>query len=682
MKRYLCNCYALIAAAVLLMVAACRKSEDYRFSTPLAIDARIIRLGAAADTTRFIVYADGDWKLELTEEAPWLRLQTTNGHGKSDALVEVTDNSGQLPRAAKLVVKGGGKSDTIILQQKGLTPALAITDETAQTIANGGTYKSGINTNVPLDLMTVGYGYDATGPVNWVSGLQVKDGYLFFKVDTNQLPVARTVMLRLSYLDALGTTTKDSLLIRQQPGMSYEGAVQKDFAYVKQALANGVVNENIFVEGIVVSDKGHPNMAQNLNKSTDKHSLDKTENSIAVYVQSLDGSSGLYFKTKTPGDNIFNFNDRVKIWLKGVTVQQWQNPSRTVLSGIEVIHIMKKDVGTGVLQPKEKYISALTDNDLYTYIKLKDVEISVPSGAFTNINEGYVARMDCYPTHIRDIQGSSMNLLTNLDVLYRRDGKRVPQGSGSITGILVHEEYDRYGGDIGRYSIRHLKREDIALNEERNNGFSNVLVEWSRFKTEYAATPTESQHPLTPDVGSGRIYQSGKKYLDFTANGITPTTDYNGLLQEPTTNKGAVSNGGWGCKGWWNATTNTGESWIIEVSTTGISAPVSVQIEGNSDIGGPRNFVAEWSVNNTTWNSLGNFTFQDVANWSNTLLTQVAGQKVLNFQLPQAASGQDKLYVRLRVANKNAGTTNAATGGTISATATCRLSHVSVKYNK
>ncbi|QJB33476.1 BACON domain-containing protein [Chitinophaga oryzae] len=682
MKKYLFNYYTLIAAGILLMVAACRKTEDYRFSTPLAIDARIIRLGAAADTTRFIVYADGDWNLELAAETPWLQLQTTSGHGKSDALVEVTDNSGQLPRAAKLVVKGGGKSDTIVLQQKGLTPALAIMDETAQTIANGGTYKSVINTNVPLDLMTVGYGYDSTGTVNWLSGLQVKDGYLFFKVDTNQLPVARTVMLRLSYLDALGTTTKDSIVIKQQPGMSYEGAVQKDFAYVKQSLANGLVSENIFVEGIVISDKGHPNMAQNLNKPTDKHSLDKTENSIAVYVQSVDGSSGLYFKTKTAGDNIFNFNDRVKIWLKGVTVQQLQNPSRTIVSGIDVHHIMKKDAGTGLLQPREKYMSALTDNDLYTYVKLKDVEISVPSGAFTNINEGYAARMDCYPLNIRDIQGSSMYMLTNLDVLYRRDGRRVPQGSGTVAGIVVHETYDRYGGNIGKYAIRHLKREDIALNEDRANGFSQVLVEWSRFKTEYAATPTETQNPLTPDAGSGRIYQSGKKYLDFTSSGITPTTDYNGLLQEPTTNKGAVSNGGWGCKGWWNAATNAGESWMIEVSTKGISSPLSLQVEGNSDIGGPRNFVAEWSADNAAWNGLGNFTFQDVANWSNTLLTQVAGQKVLNFQLPQAASGQDKLYIRLRVANKTAGTTNAATGGSITATATCRLSHVSLKYNK
>ncbi len=674
--------YLYIIACLLLGIIACRKSEDYKFSTPLAIDSRIVRVDALADTTRIIVYADGDWKMEPVSETPWLQLQTNSGRGKGEVLVQVKDNSGQLPRAAKLVVRGGGKSDTIVLQQKGIVPLLTLTDKTAQTISNGGTYKTAINTNIPLNLMTVACSYDSTGSANWISELQIKDGYLFFKTDTNQLSVMRSMVLRLSYLDALGTTTRDTLLIQQKPGMSFEGAVQKDFAYVKQALNNGIINENIYVEGIVVSDKGHPNIAQNLNNPANKHVLDKTENSIAVYVQSLDGSSGLYFRTKTPGDNIFNFNDRVKIWLKGTSVQQLQNPARTIISNLDVLHIMKKEVGISSLQPKEKYMADLTDNDLYTYTKLKDVEISIPNGSFTNINEGYTARMDCYPMSIRDVQGNSMYMLTNLDVPYRRDGKQVPQGSGSIAGILVHEEYDRYGGNIGRYAIRHLKREDIALNDDRNNGFSKVLAEWSRFKNEYANTPTATQHPLTPDIGTGRMTQSSKTWLDYTANGITGTTDYNGLIQEPATNKGAVTNGGWGCKGWWNTTTNAGEYWEMEVSSAGIVTPISLQIEGNTDIGGPRNFVVEWSVNNSTWTNAGNFTFEDVANWSNTLLTQVAGFKVLNFQLPQAASGQDHLYIRLRVANKNVGTTNAATGGTLTATTSCRLVHVSLKYNK
>ena len=65
---------------------------------------------------------------------------------------------------------------------------------------------------------------------------------------------------------------------------------------------------------------------------------------------------------------------------------------------------------------------------------------------------------------------------------------------------------------------------------------------------------------------------------------------------------------------------------------------ISLQLEGNSDIGGPRNFVVEWSADNSTFYTVGEFTFQDIANWSNTLLTQVPAYKTVNFNFPPAAS--------------------------------------------
>lgn len=670
---------------LLILVTACRKEEDRRFSTELSVDARIVRLNAAPDTTRIIIYADGDWKMETAEEADWIKVQTASGSGKGDAQVAVTDNADKLPRMMKLIVRSKSKTDTIQLQQRGLVPAIVINDTTAQSIANGGILKTPITTNVPLDKMEVSYQYDASGQVNWISQLQITDGYLYFKVDTNETTAERSAFLKLSYLDALGTTVKDSIRVKQYLGISYKDAVAKDFAYIKQTLAAGLIDDNIYVEGTVISDKGHPNIAKNLNSTANKHNLDKTENAISVYVQSPDGKSGLYFKTKTPGENIFNFNDRVKIWLKGTTLAKLSNPGRTVITGVTVTNIMQKDGQSTALAPREKYMNELTDEDLYTYVKLKDVELSVPFGAFTNINEGYTARMDCYPASIRDIHGNSMYMLTNLDVPYRRDGNAVPQGSGNITGIIVSETYERYGGNIGKYAIRHLKRSDIDLKADRNNGFSKVLAEWSRFKNEYAATPTLTANPLTPDIGEGKITQSAKPAMDFTANGLYTTTDYNGLIQETATVKGAISNGGWGSKNWWNATANKGEYWEIAVSSAGISQPLSLQIDGNVDIGGPRNFVVEWSDKNdatAVWSQVSTFTFEDVANFSNTLLTQVAGYKVLNFQFPQAASGLANLYIRLRVADKNVGTTTSPTGGTLNATTACRLVHVSIKYNK
>lgn len=676
---------ALLTLPALAWLSGCRKIEQYKFSTELAIDARTVRVAADAKSTRLIVYADGGWTMEPLEKGDWFTLRNTSGDGKGEVLVDLTNNATNLPRAVKLLVRAGAKTDTISLQQRGLTPVINITDATANSIANGGTIKTPITTNVPLNLMKVTYRFITEGQTDWISSLNIDNGFLYMKVAENPTTAARSGVLKLEYLDALGTTTRDSITINQQLRLDYGNAVKKEFSYIKTALPAGEITEDIFVEGIVISDKGNPNLAKNLNDPANKHALLKTENTLAVYIQSIDGTNGLYIKTKTGGDNIFNFNEHVKIWLKGATLEKYSNPDYVIVKNIESLNIMEKNEGTGTLQPREKFMNELTDNDLFTYVKLRSVEFSIPTGAFTNINEGYTARMDCYPSNIRDINGNSMYLLTNLDVKYRRDGRQVPQGSGDITGVLVHEEMDRYGGNIGRYSIRALKREDIALNESRSAGFSNVLVEWTRFRTELSTGATEASNPLTPETGSGKLWRSGKTALDFTTNGIYASTDYNALIQDPTGAKGSVTNGGWGSKNWWNTTTNKGEYWGIELSTAGISTPVSLQLEGNSDPGGPRNFVVEWSESNDdngVWHTAGSFTFEDVANWTNTLLTQVAGYKAVNINFPPEASGLNKLVIRVRMANKLVGSSTANTGGAYVASAGCRLGYISVKYNK
>lgn len=676
---------ALLIVPVLTWLSGCRKMEQYKFSTELAIDSRTVRVAADAKSTRLIVYADGGWTMEPLEQGEWFTLRNTSGDGKGEVLVDLTNNAANLPRAVKLLVKAGSKTDTISLQQRGLTPTINITDATANSIANGGTLKTPITTNVALSLMKVTYRYITEGQADWISNLKIENGFLFMNVAGNPTAAARSGVLKLEYLDALGTTTRDSITINQQLRLDYSNAVNKDLSYIKTALPAGEITGDIYIEGIVISDKGNPNLAKNLNDPANKHTLLKTENTLAVYVQSLDGTNGVYIKTKTGGDNIFNFNERVKIWLKGATLEKYSNPNYVIVKNIESLNIMEKTEGAGILQPREKFMNELTDDDLFTYIKLKSVEFSVPTGAFTNINEGYTARMDCYPSSIRDINGSSMYLLMNLDVKYRRDGKQVPQGAGDITGVLVHEEMDRYGGNIGKYSIRPLKREDVALNESRSAGFSNVLVEWSRFRTDLSTGATEASNPLSPEIGSGKLWRSGKTALDFTTNGIYASTDYNALIQDPTGAKGSVTNGGWGSKNWWNTTTNKGEYWGIELSTAGITAPISLQLEGNSDPGGPRNFVVEWSESNDdngVWHTAGTFTFEDVANWTNTLLTQVAGYKAVNISFPVEASGLNKLVIRVRMANKTVGSATANTGGAYVASAGCRLGYISVKYNK
>jgi hypothetical protein len=679
MKRFLFYALLLIAAAT-----SCKKDELVTFSTDLAINNRIIRVADSAGSTRVLVYADESWKVSTEGDASWVKLDKEGSTGNGEFLATVQGNAGNLPRSVKIVISSNNKTDTINLQQRGIVAAINILDANANGIANGGFMKTAITTNVPFNLMKHEEVYNRGG-TGWITGLTINGKDLNFTLSQNLLAESREALIRLSYKDALGTTVKDSILVTQNPKGDYDLAVLKDFAYVKTALAAGVVTEDIYIEGVVISDKGNPNMGLNANKVSNKHEIDKTENAITVYLQSMDGKSGFLFRTKTGGDNIYGNGDVVKLWLKGISVRKENNPGRTILEQVQSVNIISKTPGASPLLPREVYMKDLTDNDLYTYVKLKEVEISVPSGSFFNINEGYNFRTDVYPTNIRDVNGNSMYLLTNIDVPYRRDGKRVPQGSGDISGILVYEQLPRYGNDIGKYAIRHLKREDIALKENREDGFSTVLVEWSRFKLENTTGATEAKNPLTPDIGVGTLKQSEKGSLDFSTNGVSTGTDYNGLIQEASTVKGAIANGAWNSKNWWNDTKGKGASWNIVVSTLGITTPISLQIEGNSNIGGPRNFIVEWSatgIDAGVWNQVGEYTLEDVVDFTNTLLTQVPGLKAVNFKFPNTASGLTNLYIRLRVKNKIVGTATNPTGGTLAAAGLSRLGHVSIKYNK
>jgi len=191
--------------------------------------------------------------------------------------------------------------------------------------------KTPIVTNVPFTLMIHAEVYDAAGGTNWLSGLEIKDNCLNFTLGQNTTAASRQVTLRLSYLDGLGTTNKDSIIITQNIKGGYASAVLKDFAYVKNTLAAGAITEDIYIEGVVVSDKGNPNMALNANLSTNKHVVDKTENTITAYIQSLDGKSGIRIRTKTAGDNIFIRNEKVKLWPKGYTLKKETLPSRVTM---------------------------------------------------------------------------------------------------------------------------------------------------------------------------------------------------------------------------------------------------------------------------------------------------------------------------------------------------------------
>lgn len=208
MKRWiLCFCIST------LLLTACKK-EDIVFNTDLALDSRFIILNAPADTTRIVVYSDHNWTMENRDNASWINIQKGAGRGTAYAIVSVNDNTSDYPRAATLLFKGGGKTDTLKLGQRGtIAPALSITAASVTASAAGGTVQTAINTTLPLNIMNTTYSYTAGN--GWISELQITEGRLLFNVTANETGEARSAKIHLSYTDILGTNLQDSLTVNQ-----------------------------------------------------------------------------------------------------------------------------------------------------------------------------------------------------------------------------------------------------------------------------------------------------------------------------------------------------------------------------------------------------------------------------------------------------------------------------------
>ena len=303
----------------------------------------------------------------------------------------------------------------------------------------------------------------------------------------------------------------------------------------------------------------------------------------------------------------------------------------------------------------------------------------------------------------------------------------LPYGSGNISGVVVHETHDRFvwngeqgAGDIGRYQIRHLTREDIALEKDFSNSFSALLTEYRYGKLESKIfRPTTGDNGyLTfthPDETSGNAGwgTSDPSYLgpvgnDYnldkegpTAGAHTGNVNGNGVIENGvqmctsagtnTDGKGNVSSedfSAWTNKcQWWNTETDRSEAWLLHVSTEGVTTDVlSMQIAiQNRTIGGPRYIKVDWSEhgdnNRDDWNRITEFQVPDIVNWSLTQFWQCAGYKYIDIPLPLEMLGKNDICIRFSAANKKAGSVEEFDAETIG-TGEIAFSYIGIRYNK
>lgn len=717
----------VLLSSLCLLFSACEMDNgDDAYISELGAVKREYIVPVAAGSIEMKVLSNTDYEASIINNVGWARLEESKLSGDSQVKVIYEEND-KFPRmlGVSIFAASTNRHDTIYLKQEGAyLPEIKFTQTSMPILSEAGEYQVGINTNLEFKDINIQLMYFGDDEKDWIAeDFSIKDGQFILKAKQNLSETkTRTVKISTSYVDEWKQKTVSDLYVLQARVDNLFGTaidleqLRTDPSWIGK-LPNGFI-----MEGFVISDKGNANVADTPNTTntiTDYSANDKT-----AYIQSLDGRYGFRILTSSIEDNIFERYSKVQVILDGSTLSVDHAPDRFTISGITADKVVSAIPGTAsVLPAKERYMGNLADNDIYTYVTLKDCEFPVRKGSLMPINEGYAHtfnahRVNKYPLLVRDIQGNSMYMLTNSKCEYRRDGTQLPYGSGKLSGVVVHETYTRFEyedtgnedtfGNIGTYQIRHISRDDIKMEKSINNSFSALLTEFRYTKINGAelqsttGVPSVMRHLPTKDATNTKVIgASGDfSYLgpvgadnkgNKNGNGIDDPDYSMSSIDTNSDGKGAVNasdNSGWlfRSKKWWNYESDYGEGFVIETSTSGISTnQLSLQIsQWNSNIGAPRFWEIHWSkdMSDDSWESLAKYSVPDVVDWNNTQLHQTAGSKYMNFPLPLTMLGKEKVFIRLRPAKDLASDGRAYASVRIVGDKNTSFNYVAIRYNK
>ena len=511
MKRNIFRAFS--ASVVFLTALSCSLDETadiklVELGTPLEDNVCIVE--AEGGEYELEIYSNGSYHIEMLDQSSWLTLSAMKGNGDGTLTLTSTGND-EFKRMTSFALCSDvdERRDTVYVKQKGKIEASLSMGNTSMVVPGaGGESKASLSTNIPFEYFKVNVDYNDPENVGWLDPEKVsmagdgQDRTLSIWTDPNPDDVSvRTASLNLSFVDGWGDKVALELIVMQKN--SNEGlGVLKSFAEIRSTYPNGgEVTEDYILEGIVVSNTEGGNAGEN--EQISASAIDYTVSQRTVYVQSLDGKYGFSLLTETEEDNIFKQFNKVRVLLKGTEIYLFDNPAKYY----QIKGVKKSMVASNVkaaeseIVVKQKHFNELTDDDIFTYVTLKDVEFPVRKGSICPINEGYSIagksdRIAKFPLLVRDINGDSFYMYTNTVCTYRNDGTRVPQGSGNISGVIVHERFSRFEwkngmdlldmetdpelGNIGRYQIRHQTKSDIydQMQMDFKDSFSELLVEY------------------------------------------------------------------------------------------------------------------------------------------------------------------------------------------------------------
>ena len=664
-------------------IASCAKEEIKE----VQISKSEMTVPSTSGSAEIKIEATGDWKAFVTGAAQhWADVDQNEGNGTTTLNLSYKANRG-FARMCRLVIeqKSSAKTDTIFVKQHGKARTIGFSKESIlfPVVTDEESISLRTNfTNAFLSEADVAIDYKGDSK-DWIeTELDLKNTALTVRNKVNENVSSREAELVLSYLDGWERKHEIKLPITQignRAANAHKVTMSELKAKISSPEGKIKIEDDITIEGIVINDRTNPNTAMNPNLTNT--TIDYDVNYRTSYLETADGKEGVAVLYNKKTDNICDSRTRIELSLKDATLEKMKEPERYIISDVASTYIVALDTcAVETLPAKEKSMDELTDKDVFTYVTLKNCEFPIDEGSYTPLNEGYgqaynAARIDCWPLLMRDIKGNSMYLMTNLAVDYRRDGSGLPLGAGKISGVIVHDSFTRFeeDGNMGKYQMRPLSKEDIRLNKKQEEGFSNILAVWDKQGNN---AKVDNAWTIQPTTGKGLFKHSSGGWI---------SSDH--AYRHPGPIKDGIKGQTWSvacAKDTWLPSGGQFPYWLMEFSTKGINtSALSLQLDVVGRVGSPRFWAVECSTDNGgTWERITTYSCPDMVEWGNTLQTQLPGAKSIDVKLPASLCGKDKVQIRLIPSENTAGTASSYTGSTIQSKKRNIITYVSVRYNK
>lgn len=712
MKRY------VIILLMSLMALACEDKlaqlEVVEFGAAL-MDEDCMPLKYKAGSFVITVVSDGEFNAEIVEGDQWIHFEdgksTYSGNSADKSITVYYDVNRTVLRSGKISLTRKHRKVEIEVSQVGiLSEDFSIDQQNLWVGAEGGFLSSKVLTLSGADDIEIVTEYVEEGLGQWISQERMDNNYLKFNVAENMSSEARHAVIVVS---KKGTSLSGRIQVGQAAaGVEYTYVTVSELKSMILSPGSIQLDGHIVLKDVIVlNDNLEGNGSENINVTSIVQDLTVADRTL--YVSDAEGQSGIRMDFNSGADLLVKRFDHVEVDLAGATLTWLEEPDRFVVSGLESQAVMSNEVGSvSDVTVKQKKMSELTSSDVYTLVELLDCEIPVRKGPYVGIDVRHYNLMSKYPMVIRDTEGSSMHMVVNTTCSWHRDGTGMPQGSGSVTGVIVHEHCDNFEwdqaaadamvssglgldyvtdlGHIGLYQIRPVTKSEIALADDFEDGFSKLVCEFTYVYSDVAqllipnyvdnvifSTDGEYQAMMTLQLKSGDKVSQEPISTKRDWSLLGPYKD--GQIADITTGNGIYCYGQsavWfttasqenlgrtqaridmSCGSAWNATSwSVNKYWQVDVSTKGLTAdhaPMSIQlgaVNGYGDrVGGPRYWKMVVSTSEDDSESvIAEYTVPDFPQNGNRRVWHCPGHKYMSFNIPEHVDVWDKDRITIKM---------------------------------